>query len=208
MRISHTPVGHERRRFRPFRPGERGAVVVELAIVSLFLATLFAGTYDLGQAWRSGLAMNEASRTAARVGSARGKSRDADYAALSGAKAALQSSGKLDKVERVVIFKADATGKVPSACITGSGTNCQVITGANFRSSWEASDYTIATTATGCMQMATSKNWCPTTRNTVQSTADYYGVWIKMRHPYEFPILGSGTDIARTAVMRLEPEVS
>lgn len=208
MNISHPRPGRERGRVRPFTPGERGAVIVELAIVSLFLITLFAGTYDYGQAWRSGLAINEATRTAARVGSARGKARDADYAALSGAKSALLSSGKLDQVERVVIFKANADDKVPEVCKTGTSSLCQVLTGAQFRSNWEASAYTAVTDANGCLTVATSKNWCPTTRVTVQNTADYYGIWIKMRHPFEFPILGSGTDVARTAIMRLEPEVS
>lgn len=193
---------------RPFRPGERGAILVELSFVALFMLTLFAGTYDLGQGWRSGLAVNEASRAAARVGSARGKNLDADYAALAGAKAALQSSGKLDQVVRVVIFKADSTGKVPTACTTGTAATCEVLTGDQFRTNWEQSTYQNATETSGCLKVASSKNWCPASRNQVQATADYYGVWIKIRHPYEFPILGSGTDISRTAVMRVEPESS
>ncbi len=125
-----------------------------------------------------------------------------------GAKAALQSSGKLDKVVRVVIFKADATGKVPSACTTGTAPTCEVLTGDQFRSNWELSTYQDATDASGCLKVAASKNWCPTSRSQVQASADYYGVWIKMRHPYEFPLMGSGTDVARTAVMRVEPESS
>lgn len=183
--------------------------MVELAIVSLFLISIFAGTYDYGQAWRTGLSANEAARTGARVGSARGPERDADYFALSGVKAALESSGKLDDVERVVVFRSTtANGRVPNACKTGSNSNCQVITGANFRSTWNLSPMTTVTGTTGCLSIASSSGWCPTTRINDQETAEYYGIWVKLRHDYEFPLLGSGTDVSRTAVMRLEPKVA
>lgn len=193
----------------PARRGrEGGAVIVELAIVSVFLMTLFAGTYDYGQAWRTGLGANEAARTGARVGSARGPLRDADFFALSGVKSALESAGKLDDVERIVVYRSTtADGKMPNACKTGSGTNCQVIPGAAFRSSWQTQPYTTATDSQGCLNIATSKSWCPTTRDNVQTSAQYYGVWVKLRHDYEFPILGTGTDVSRSAVMRLEPKV-
>lgn len=206
MNVAHHRSGsrrHER------RAREGGAVVVELAIVSLFLISIFAGTYDYGQAWRTGLAANEAARTGARVGSARGPERDADFIALSGVKSALESSGKLDDVERVVVFRSTtANGRVPNACKTGSTSNCQVITGANFQSDWEDDGVQDGTGTTGCLAIASSTGWCPTTRINDQITAEYYGIWIKLRHDYEFPLLGSGTDVARTAVMRLEPKVA
>ena len=41
----------------------------------------------------------------------------------------------------------------------------------------------------------------------LQATAEYYGVWIKVKHDYLFPIIGDDVTIERTAVMRLEPEV-
>lgn len=47
------------------------------------------------------MAVNEAARTGARTGSGVGPDRLADYYALSGAKSALESSGKLDRVQRV-----------------------------------------------------------------------------------------------------------
>ena len=63
-------------------------------------------------------------------------------------------------------------------------------------------------TTTGCFEPALVKNWCPSSRDNVQLTADYYGVWIQTRYSYEFSILGSGTTVRRDAVMRLEPKVS
>lgn len=189
------------------RNGERGAGLVELAVVALFLFLLAAGTFDYGMAWRSGIEANSGVRTAARTGSSAQDNRGADYDALSGMKAALASSGLLDDVERVVVFRADsATGTVPSACKTSATSICQTITGANFRTNWEASPMTTATTTSGCLQIATAKNWCPTSRNSVAATADYYGVWVKVRHDYMFPIIGDDVLIERTAVLRIEPK--
>ncbi|MCB0976112.1 MAG: pilus assembly protein [Acidimicrobiales bacterium] len=180
---------------------------MELAIVALFLFLLAAGTFDYGMAWRSGIEANAGVRTAARTGSSEQSERGADYDALSGMKASLASSGLLDDVQRVVVFRADsADGKVPPTCKTSSTSACQVITGANFRTNWEADPMTTATTSSGCLQIATSKNWCPTGRDAVAATAQYYGVWVQVRHDYMFPIIGDDVIIERTAVMRLEPE--
>lgn len=187
---------------------ERGAVLVELAFVALFLLVVIAGTYDYGQAWRAGLAINEASRTAARVGSAQGTTRAGDFNALSGAKAALVSNGRLGDVERVVVFSAGTDGKIPAGCKTGSTAACQVILGPAFRTNWESQAVNTATTPDGCLQVAYAKNWCPTARNNVQLTAQYYGVWIKYRYDHEFSVFGTDTSIERTTTMRLEPKVT
>ena len=194
---------------RPVRSGrgERGAALVEMAIISLLLLLLIAGGYDFGQAWRQGLITNEAARTGARTGSALGDNYLADWYALSGSRAALQNSGRLDDVERVVIYRADTTdGQVPSQCIDQNSTSrrCNILTGDQFRA-MQISDFN---TTTGCFQPALVKNWCPSSRDNVQLTADYYGVWIQTRYSYEFSILGSGTTVRRDAVMRLEPKVS
>lgn len=204
-------IGHRRSGTVPRQPGghQRGVISIELALVALLLFVMLAGAFDYGQGWRSGLAVNEAARTGARVGSARGTERDADYYALSGAKAALASSGKLEGVQRVVIFQGTGvSSKPPQTCLdaTPSGP-CHVFTGDGFRDDWESAAYDEATTANGCLEDAVLKNWCPTDRNGVQLSADYVGVHIVYRHEYFFPVLGDGTDVARTAVMRIEPKI-
>lgn len=193
---------------RSGQSSERGAGIVEFALVALLLFTLSAGAFDYGQAWRTGLTANEAVRTGARVGSAAGPEREADFYALSGLKASLASGGQLDYVERVVVFRADSPdGAIPTVCKTGGGSGCQTISGADFRTAWESGSATSATNSSGCLNVASSKSWCPTTRNNVQQTAQYYGVWVKLRHDFLFPVMGAGTDIERTAVMRLEPKL-
>lgn len=186
---------------------ESGAGLVELSLVALLLLLLTAGTFDYGMGWRTGIALNEAVRGAARVASNAQADRGADFAALSSMKASLSSSGLLPGVERVVVFRADsANGAVPPTCKTSYTSVCQVIDGAAFRTSWESTPMTSATTTTGCLNVASAKNWCPTTRNSVAATSEYYGVWVKVKHNYMFPIVGNSVMIERTAVMRLEPK--
>ena len=87
---------------------------------------------------------------------------------------------------------------------TGTAAGCHVIDGAAFRNMstvWAASDYT----ATGCLQAAVGKGWCPTTRNEVQLTADTIGVYVRIRQDNMFGMIGDSLVIERNAAMRLEP---
>lgn len=184
-------------------------MLVEFAFVGLILLALLAAAFDYGMGWRVGLAANEGVRAGARVGSGQGTELTADYSLLSSMRAALESSGVLDQVERVVVFEAaTAAGRVPSACVTGSGSGqeCNILTGAQFRGI--PADPDDAIDGDGCITPAVTKRWCPDERVDVQLTADYLGVWVRIRHDHMFPVLGDSTTIERTAVMRLEPEES
>ena len=130
MRLAHRRVAGPVERSR-----ERGAGLVELALVGLFLTFLVAATFDYGFAWRAGLAVNESARAGARVGSGQSLSAGADYYALNSLRASLTASGTLDQVEKVVIFKATTTdGKVPASCLKASPTGtCNVLTGAQLK---------------------------------------------------------------------------
>lgn len=186
---------------------QRGAALVEMAFVAMFILTLAAATFDLGQGWRAGLAVNEAARTGARTASAMGTQPEADYYALSGARAALGNSGMLEHVERVVIYRsATADGNVPALCKTATSTSqpCNILTGNQFR----AMTLSQFNTTTGCFTPATVRNWCPSSRNNIQQTAQYWGMWIHVRQPKEFRFLGTHNTVTRDAVMRLEPTES
>lgn len=191
--------------------------LVELAFVSMIILAMVAATFDLGTGWQSGMAVNEAARTGARVGSGQSTAPGADYYALTGVKASLATAGKLDGVQRVIVYKASPTtaGKVPASCLnsTPSGT-CNVLTGNQFRaldfSSFELSRATSESppTGNGCLRSGSARlrNWCPTIRERRQSVgADHYGVYIEYRHDNLMPMFGTSRVITRTAVMRLEP---
>lgn len=210
MRLGHhhgAPARAAARRPRSRWSKVGGAALVELAFAALFLATISAGAYDYGMAYRQALSVNEAARTGVRTGSALGKNPQADYYALSGAQAALAASNALDEVQKVVIYKSTTVdGNVPTICTTATTNTtemCNMITGDQFRAMTAASfDAT-----SGCFTAATIKNWCPKDRNNIQITADYYGIWIQSKYLHQFKIIKSSTLITRDAVMRLEPDV-
>ena len=59
-------IGHHspgRRASRPARARERGAVMVELALVLPLIFSLCVGTFEFGMAWRAGLAESTAVRS-------------------------------------------------------------------------------------------------------------------------------------------------
>ncbi len=198
------------RNLRKHRPAkESGAVIVEMAFIAIFLLVLSAGAFDYGLAWRASLGVNEAARTGARVGSASGNDVEADFNMLTGARSALSSSGLLSNVERVVVYSAtNVNGTIPAACKTATATSeqCNILTGDQFRAI--PTSATGALTSTGCINNSTTKKWCPTTRNNVQLTAEYVGIWIKVRYQPSFSFTARATTIERTAAMRLEPKES
>ncbi|MGN6695020.1 MAG: TadE/TadG family type IV pilus assembly protein, partial [Aquihabitans sp.] len=154
-------MSHHRARFVERRRNERGAGLVELAMVAMLLVFLVASTFDYGFAWRAGLAVNESARAGARVGSGQALSPGADYYALNSVKSSLTSAGILDNVDKVVIFKSTTSdGKVPADCLLATpGGVCNVLTGAQLKALTAASfDVTIssnpatAPTGTGCLK--------------------------------------------------------
>lgn len=214
--------GHRRRQQADSAGGfatrvmERGVTLVEFAFVSVIMFSLVAATVDYGRGWQSGMAITEAARAGARVGSSQAKNSDADFNALMSIRASLTASDKLNDVELVVIYRADnANGVPPSSCVgTGSfsGT-CNVFTKAQLEA-LTLSSFNIVDnspnppTGNGCAKSgyAPRAGWCPTSRvNSPQGSAEYIGVYIRYRQNNLFPLSGPSRTISRTAVMRLEP---
>ena len=201
MSIAHRPAA--RRAAQPRSIRERGVALVEFVLVVPFVVLLIGGTFDYGMAWRSGLATGTSVRAGARVGSSLGPDPTADYYVFSAVRASMASSGLLSDVRQVIVYRSDtADGDVPAGCRTGSpgAAKCDVIDGAQLQA-LSAGQFD----STGCMTAATTNTWCPVTRDNDQDTAEYLGVYVLMRRTFLFRITGSGLDIDRTAVMRLEP---
>lgn len=179
-------------------------MIVELAMVALFLLVLLAGTFDLGMGWRDSLAVNEGARAGARVGSGMGVDVNADRQLLTSARSALESSGLAEDVVRVVIFRPNnESGAVPPICKTSTSSACNVFTGAQFRNVTSASSIN----SKGCLVDSASA-WCPKDRIDTQISADYIGVWVQAEVTRTFGLLGKTQLIERTAVMRIEPAPS
>jgi hypothetical protein len=110
----------------------------------------------------------------------------------------------LGQIELVVIYKsATADGQPPASCVavSPSGPLCNIFDQASIQS---LSKTTFSTT-TGCSSASVSSGWCPNIRNDDQLTADYVGLYVRIRHPFVTKFFGSGMAISQRSVMRIEP---
>jgi len=190
--------------------GERGAAMVEMALVMPILLMLVFGIIEFGLAFQSRLTIGNATQSSARVGSAIGTGERADIEVLSALEQGLfqlPNNGK-DIIKEVWIYKATAAGEPASAC---PGSACNVY------------DYNplLACNWAPCPDPATPPaiyggGWDPANRNATVGTLDVLGVDIYFSHTW---IVGSFLPLADvpctnppngcwsdTALMRLEPQ--
>jgi Flp pilus assembly protein TadG len=180
---------------------ERGAVLVEFALVLPLLISIVFGIVEFGLFFRDYLTVANTTRTGARVGSAAGSSYDADYQILQAIKSAATALPTgANAIEDISIFKSSASdGTVPAACKTASQTSqCNHYT---------KTDLSRPITEFGCLASSPDKYWCPTTRSDSQSAGtDYVGVYLKMTHTFATSLFGPSKTITDTVVMRIEPK--
>ncbi len=183
--------------------GDRGAVLLEFAVLSLVLTTLVFGVVEFGLAWQDRLTVQTAVRSGVRVGSNLGSTSTADYNLLQGVVSSINDVG-LANVDYVVVYKSTASdGSPPTSCISptpaSQSGSCNVYTGAQLQA-LNASSF-------GCGSGKLDNAWCPTTRQDLQSAGtDYLGVWIRVHHHFITGVFGSSTTITDDAVMRIEPK--
>ena len=172
---------------------ERGAALVEFAIVASVLLTLAFGTFEMGSGWSDSQLVTQAARTGARSAVQLGTDPAADSFAVESIEAGL---GHLaDDLTRIVIYEANAAdGSMPPACESASPpgvpNKCSVYDQTSFG--------TYATWADGA--------WLPSDRENTLADADNVGVRVEVARPFITGFLGASTfDIADTTVMRIEP---
>ncbi len=194
-----------RRRSDGTRRSERGAALLEAAIVTpVFLLVVFS-IFEMGLLFRDSLTTDNASREGARAASTRGDRDDADYYVLRTIQHGLEAMG-LERLQYVVVFKAtgpDST--VPGACRTASQADlCNRYTAADFFAELD----TAAGVDTGNFRCGTLDSaWCPTTRETSLSAGtDFIGIHVETRHDYVTGFFTDGNDLGETTILRLEPD--
>ncbi|MBV9953091.1 MAG: pilus assembly protein [Acidimicrobiia bacterium] len=187
------------------RDGERGAVLIEFAIVAMLLATMGFGILEYGYGWRSSMNVLTAARAGARSVSSSGTDYLSDYLALTSIRTNLDSEGMLSGLQRVVIYRSPADGKPPARCAAGApqaSDFCNVYTASEVQLV-AASQFN---TGTGCKNGSSTSYYCPSTRITAQGSADSIGVWVQAKQKALTGFFGlSGFTASRTAVMRMEP---
>jgi hypothetical protein len=182
---------------------ERGAALVEFALVAPVLLLLIFGAFEYGMFFKDYLTVSNTTRTGARVGSAAGSSADADYQILQAVKAAATAlPGGSSSIQYISIYRSTSTGGGPtSTCQTTSSASdrCNVYT---------SSALSQPVGKFGCGAGSLDSVWCPTTRGDSQAIGpDYIGVWVKTTHGFVTKLFGPSKTITDTVVMRIEPKM-
>ena len=172
---------------------ERGATIVEAAIIFPVLILSIVGLLELGLVFKDFLTVNFAAREGARVGSLVGNDVDADCQIVQGIVAdlgaTLVDNGTITSIE---IFQAHPTTGNPMAGKTNTWTY-------------------FGTDPTDCNDWNNSNNWPSATRKVTVapgSDLDILGVTINATHQYVtgVPPFRGSINIDETAIQRLEPE--
>jgi hypothetical protein len=184
------------------RPGrsERGAALVEFALIVPILMMLVVGIAEFGFGYRDRLTIQTATRTGARVGTTLGSTATIDYEILQGVKSALGSIPTAN-IDKIIVYKSTtADGAVPSLCLSGGSQtgSCNV---------YAPSALTAPASSFGCGLGDLDVAWCPTTRVVSQAVGlEYLGVYVQVRHDFFSGFLGTRqVTLKDKAVLRLEP---
>jgi len=116
------------RRYRRRSDSERGAVLVEMALVAPLLILLVIGIMEFGLAFRDRLTVSNGTQSAGRVAAALGNSDESDIAVLQAVEQSLGilpgSGGSI--IKHVQIWKSDGAGSPVTACgaVGSGGSNC------------------------------------------------------------------------------------
>jgi hypothetical protein len=194
--------------------GERGSIVAEMAMIAPFLIVLMLGIFELGMMLRTDIAIANASRTGARVGSSSGQATLSDYSILTALGGALRNVEGAT-INYVTIYKVSGSNKTPPTACTSPSAIAAHGNAANFCNTYGAADVAAvlanpsgSQSDFGCLSGDKDAMWCPSTRVIGQASAngpDYLGVAVSMSKPTHTRLFGSNKTYTDSFVMRLEP---
>jgi Flp pilus assembly protein TadG len=195
------------------RARERGAILVEAAIIAPIAIALVFGAMELGYAYYGKLTVEHMSIAGARAASGSANDYLADYnmlQAVSDAKTGMGASS----INKIVIYRATGPGdRVPTACKSGSVVNTSTTRGCNY---YTGADLALASSQFGCVGPpgpTTKKDasWCPTTRKSALLSSngngppDYVGVYVVGTHNNLVGLFGKSFTFSNDTVIRIEP---
>lgn len=178
---------------------ERGAVLVEAAIVIPILMMITLGIIEYGGAYRENAAVAGAARAGARVASSLPKTdfgctqpcSDSALTVAAAVSSALQSFGA-NAPQQMWIYKVGAPGNTPF-----TGTGCTSCVGYN----WNSSTKAFGGSKLGNSWLATKQGAC------ASGPPDQIGVYVKVTHKAITRMFGGDKTLTGTTIMRLEPYV-
>lgn len=170
--------------------GERGATLLEFALVLPLIVLFVVGIAEFGLAFKDFLSVSNAAREGARIASSAGNEPTADCSVLAGLSDSLTALD-LQQLERVEIFRG-----IPGGGQDPTKTNV----------------YTYVTGDPAvCANWTQSVLWDPTTRNTITgptSPLDIIGVKLVYDHDWITNLgpFGGTLQLEQATITRLEPE--
>lgn len=169
---------------------ERGATLVEMAIVLPLLLLLVLGLMELGLAFKSYLSVSAAARDGSRMTAVMGSSAISDCETLKAVAGSLEPAGELDHLLHIDIFEAQADGGQNPAT-----TNQYKLTGAD-------------PTDCGSWTLIGAEGWPWGDRGVKFGELDIGGVRVVVDHDWVtgFPPFQGDITIDEDAIARLEPE--
>ncbi len=186
---------------------ERGATLVEAALITPVFFLLIFGILEMGLLYRDALTNSNAAKEGARSASVNGSSTSADYLILRSIENGIGSIG-IENLENIVVFKASGPNDtVPDACRTGSQPGvCNRYDAASFFRELNVAGTSTPTGNFGCRPgFSIDRHWCPSERNTTLGASEYVGVHVETRHDYITGFFGASTTLEDTNIIRLEP---
>jgi len=183
---------------------ERGATMLEFALVVPLLLLLAFGTAEMGLAWVANNRTEGSTSTAARIAASSGSLVEADRSVLQSLKSSLPQE-QLDRLDRVVIFKpTNAGGGIPDDCIKAVGSldesgvpkQCNTYAGATLQGAIPAD------------LGASDDSWAPATRkDRLSGPPDYIGVWIRTTYTTKTGTFFRDMTITKTSIYRIQPDI-
>jgi hypothetical protein len=200
---------------RSDRASERGAAIIEAAIVTPLFFLMIFGLLEFGLLFRDSLTTDNAAHQGARAASVSGSAANTDYLIIRSIEHGLQAM-ELQQLDYVVVFKADGPGDdVPAACLSASQTYDALNPAAPACNRYAAADFfkelddPVTGADTGnfrCGMASVDRFWGPAARQTSLSAGtDYLGIHIQTGHAFITGLFGDGMDLSETSIVRLEP---
>ena len=171
--------------WRRRRSGERGAVAMETAIISMMLLMLMAGIIDSSMLFRDSIVVSAAARAGSRTGSSEPI---ASTFATDAAGQALSAMTDLvpGRITKIWVFKASLTTGAPAS---GSGCTSQCV-------KFTVSSAGVLSSPSGTWS---GRNACAGT------TQDAVGVLVEYSHPSTMGFFFNNQVLTETTAMQLEP---
>lgn len=171
---------------------ERGAALLEVAIVMGLLLMLALGAFEYGMAFQSWFGVSAASREGARIGASVGPAEEADCRILESVAAALLSTSG-DEVRKVTVFEHDPV----------TSTDLEFNAYRPFDPETDDPDNLVCTS----WFIIPGSTWTDTERDNTGEDRDWLGVDVEFTHNWitNFLWWSGSVDWSNRSIMRIEP---